>query len=313
MALKSKPSAPEATTSATLTSMTGHADLSGASGALNWTWEARSVNGRGLDLRLRLPDGFEALDSAIRTAGAAACSRGSVTVSLRLGAGQGGAVPRLNQAALEAVLTAVEEATAAAAARGVDLTPITAAELLGLRGVLEQEQSGPAEDAEVMAAIRAGIEPLFAALALARRQEGAALTEVLGGQLTRMRDLIGEARASAEARAARTGEVLGSRVAALLSARAPVDTERLAQELALLAVKADVSEELDRLDAHVVQAEGLIRGEGPVGRKLDFLMQEFNREANTLCSKAGSTELTAVGLEMKVVIDQMREQVQNVE
>jgi uncharacterized protein (TIGR00255 family) len=313
MTLKTKASAPAAATSATLTSMTGHADLSGTSGTLNWTWEARSVNGRGLDLRLRLPDGFESLDSAIRTAGAAACARGSVTVSLRLGAGQGGAVPRLNRAALDAVLTSVEEATAAAAERGVDLTPITAAELLGLRGVLEQDQSAPAEDAEIMAAIRAGIEPLFAALAAARRQEGAVLAEVLDGQLARMRDLIDQARSSAEARAARTGEVLGSRVAALLAARAPVDTERLAQELALLAVKADVSEELDRLDAHVAQAEGLIRAQGPVGRKLDFLMQEFNREANTLCSKAGSSELTAVGLEMKVVIDQMREQVQNVE
>jgi uncharacterized protein (TIGR00255 family) len=296
-----------------LTSMTGHADLAGASGALAWTWEARSVNGRGLDLRLRLPDGFEPLDSAIRTAAAGVMSRGSITVSLRLGAGQGGAVPRLNRPALEAVLSAVEAATAAAGEKGIDLAPITATELLGLRGVLESDQAAPAEDPEVAGAIRAGIAPLFAALASARREEGAALVEVLGSQIARMRTLIGEARTSAEARAARTGELLGSRVAALLSARAPVDTERLAQELALIAVKADVSEELDRLDAHVAQAEGLIRAEGPVGRKLDFLMQEFNREANTLCSKAGSAELTAIGLEMKVVIDQMREQVQNVE
>jgi uncharacterized protein (TIGR00255 family) len=296
-----------------LISMTGHADLPGASGALAWTWEARSVNGRGLDLRLRLPDGFEPLDSAIRAAAAAVFSRGSITVSLRLGAGQGGTVPRLNRAALEAVLNALQSATAAAGERGIDLAPATPADLLSLRGVLEFDQAGPAESPEVASAIRSGIEPLFAALAEARRQEGAALAEVLGAQIARMRMLVGEARVSAEARAARTGELLGSRVAALLAARAPADTERLAQELALIAVKADVSEELDRLAAHVAQAEGLIRAEGPVGRKLDFLMQEFNREANTLCSKAGSAELTAVGLEMKVVIDQMREQVQNVE
>jgi uncharacterized protein YicC (UPF0701 family) len=298
-----------------LISMTGHADLPGASGALAWTWEARSVNGRGLDLRLRLPDGFEPIDSAIRAAAAAVFSRGSITVSLRLGAGQGSTVPRLNRAALEAVLNALQSATAAAEERGIDLAPATPADLLGLRGVLEFDQAGPAESPEVASAIRSGIEPLFAALAAARRQEGAALVEVLGSaDRANAHVLIGEARVSAEARAARTGELLGQPGGSAAGGKGAGGYRT-----------AGAGTGPDRRQGRRERGAGPARrpcraGRGadpgrrmPVGRKLDFLMQEFNREANTLCSKAGSAELTAVGLEMKAVIDQMREQVQNVE
>ena len=164
-----------------------------------------------------------------------------------------------------------------------------------------------------LAEIGADIGPLVAALAAARAGEGAALAATLAGQLGRIAALAAAARSTAEARAARGGELLRSRLEAVLATVATVDEARLAQELALIAVKADVTEELDRLEAHVAAAGALIADGGSVGRRLDFLMQEFNREANTLCAKSGSSELTAIGLELKVAIDQMREQVQNVE
>jgi uncharacterized protein (TIGR00255 family) len=190
---------------------------------------------------------------------------------------------------------------------------MTAADLLGVRGVLEPEAVAPAENAAVMAALTAEIEALLAALRRARAAEGVALGALIAAQLDRVEALARDARATAEARAGRSGALLRSRLEALLAGTAAVDEARLAQELALIAVRADVTEELDRLEAHVAAGRGLLADDGPVGRKLDFLTQEFNREANTLCSKAGAADLTAIGLEMKVVIDQMREQVQNVE
>ena len=297
-----------------LISMTGFADAGGQSDALAWAWEARSVNGRGLDLRLRLPEGCEALDAAVRAAAAKVLVRGSVSVSLRLARGATSAIPRLNSEALDAAVAAALAASEAASGRGLDLAPMTAADLLAVRGVLDLDAGQAADDAGRLAGPASGIEPLLAALAASRAAEGAALAGILAAQLDRVEGLVRDARASADARAARSGGLLRARVEAVMAAVAtPVDEARLAQELALLAVRADVTEELDRLEAHVAAARALIAGEGPVGRKLDFLMQEFNREANTLCSKAQASDLTAIGLELKVVIDQMREQVQNVE
>jgi uncharacterized protein (TIGR00255 family) len=296
-----------------LSSMTGYADRAGGAEGLAWSWEARSVNGRGLDIRLRLPEGAEALDPALRQAAAAALSRGSVTIGLRFARSETAQALRLNAAALEGALAAAREAAEAAGRAGLALAAPSIAELLGLRGVLEADTEPGAARPAVRAALIADIEPLVAALAAARRAEGRALAEVLAGQLAAVAELAGRARQAAEARAARSGALLRTRVEALLGAGAPVDEARLAQELAMLAVKADVTEELDRLDAHVAAARELVAGGGAVGRKLDFLMQEFNREANTLCAKAQTGELTAIGLEMKVLIDQMREQVQNVE
>ncbi|MFO1141733.1 MAG: YicC/YloC family endoribonuclease [Amaricoccus sp.] len=295
-----------------LISMTGFADLAGERDGLGWIWEARSVNGRGLDLRLRLPEGFDALDAPVRAAAGRALARGSVTVTLRLGRPGQGTGPRVNPAALESAVVAALSASDVAARLGLELAPMTAADLLGVRGVLETEPAAAADDAELVAALVAGIEPLIARLATARGAEGGALTALLAAQADRIAGLAEAARATAEARAGRVGTLLRSRVEALLAA-APVDEARLAQELALLAVKADVTEELDRIAAHVEAARRLLAADGPVGRKLDFLMQEFNREANTLCSKASASDLTAIGIELKVVIDQMREQVQNVE
>ncbi len=296
-----------------LTSMTGFADRSGGINGAAWTWEARSVNGRGLDLRLRLPDGFEALEAPIRAAVAQVLARGSVTLSLRLARGGGGMLPRLNPEALEAAVAAALSVSETAAARGLDLAPMTAADLIAVRGVLEAESASAEDYAPLIAQMTTEIAPVLAALAAARAAEGVALAGVLGAQLDRIEGLARAARTTAEARAGRSGELLRSRLEAVMAATAPVDEARLAQELAMVAVRADVTEELDRLEAHVAAARGMIAEGGVVGRKLDFLMQEFNREANTLCSKAQASDLTALGLEMKVVIDQMREQVQNVE
>jgi len=293
--------------------MTGYADRAGSADGVAWTWEARSVNGRGLDLRVRLPEGFESLDAVLRQQATATLARGTVTVGLRVARSAGAAVPQLRPEALAAAVAAARAAEAAAAAAGLDLAPVTAADLLGLRGVMEADALTPAETPGVLAGARADIAPLLAALAAARAGEGAALAATLGSQLDRVAGLTAAARESADARATRTGALLRSRLEAVLAAVATVDEGRLAQELALIAVKADVTEELDRLEAHVAAARGLVAAGGAVGRRLDFLMQEFNREANTLCAKSGSSELTAIGLELKVIVDQMREQVQNVE
>lgn len=296
-----------------LTSMTGFADLAGGAGEATWVWEARSVNERGLDLRLRLPEGFEALEAPLRAAATQALSRGSVTIGLRMAQGARVSAPRLNAAALEAAVEAALAVGEAASQAGLDLAPMTAADLLGLRGVLEPAGRAPAEEPAVLAGLAAEAPALVAALARARAAEGAALARFLEAQIGRIAELGASARAAAGARGPRLAEALRLRLDALLSANAPVDGARLAQELALIAVKADVTEELDRLEAHVTAARALLEADGAVGRKLDFLTQEFNREANTLCAKAQSAELTAIGLEMKVAVDQMREQVQNVE
>lgn len=296
-----------------LMSMTGFADRAGEAEGTSWVWEARSVNGRGLDLRIRLPEGFEALEAPLRAAFGKAVARGSVSVGLRVARTAGAAAQRLNPAALEAAVEAALAAGEAASAAGLDLAPMTAGDLLGLRGVLETEPGNGEGNAAAVEAVAADIAPLVAGLVRARADEGAALARLLSAQIDRIADLTVRARDSAEARAARAGELLRTRIEAVLAATTVVDEARLAQELAMLAVKVDLTEELDRLDGHVGAARALLEEAGPVGRKFDFLTQEFNREANTLCAKAQAGDLTAIGLEMKVAIDQMREQVQNVE
>ncbi len=295
-----------------LNSMTGFATHPGSEESADWVWEARSVNSRGLDIRVRLPDGLEAFEPVLRSEIAKRLKRGSVSVSLRINLLEAAADGAVNAAALEAALEGVRQVEAAANSAGLELSPTRAADILALRGVMVQGRT-----ADRMAAIKpqlkAGIAPLLDALTKARQDEGQAIAAVLSGQVDQVAALTKRAAASAQARAAQAGEVLKSRVAALLESTDRVDQDRLAQELALLAVKADVTEEIDRLNTHVGAARSLLGDGGAVGRKLDFLMQEFNREANTLCSKSGDAELTAAGLELKVVIDQMREQCQNIE
>jgi uncharacterized protein (TIGR00255 family) len=293
-------------------SMTGYATERGRVADWTWVWDLRSVNGRGLDLRLRMPDWIEGLEQAARAALQSEVTRGSVTLSLRLSRTEGSGTATLDRAALLRTVVILREIEDLAAENELAVRHATAAEIAALPGIL----SAPAEEVEagaLKAALLADLDALIATFHASRDAEGAALAAVIGAQVDRIEALTRQAAESADARAEAQRTALKAAVARVLDAAEGIDEGRIAQELALLAVKADVTEEFDRLTSHVAQARALLAEKGPKGRKLDFLMQEFNREANTLCSKAGSAALTAIGLDLKTVIDQMREQVQNVE
>ncbi|MGX9354198.1 YicC/YloC family endoribonuclease [Roseobacteraceae bacterium S113] len=295
--------------------MTGFAAAEGQFEVFNWSWELRSVNGRGLDVRLRVPDWVSGLEMALRKRLGAALGRGNVTLNLRLGRAGSDTAPRVNPVMLEAMLTALGEVEAMAMGQGQSLAPATAADVLALRGVLDtSEATTDAEGvAALLTALLADFEPVLDSFLATRAQEGAALHAMISGHLDEIADLTIAAGRAAEARRGPAQEALRAALARVGQNVEDIPEERVAQELALLAVKADVTEELDRLAAHVDAARDLLATSGPIGRRFDFLMQEFNREANTLCSKSGDTELTNIGLSLKTKIDQLREQVQNVE
>ncbi|MCC0064098.1 MAG: YicC family protein [Defluviimonas sp.] len=292
--------------------MTGFASRRGAGAGAAWVWEVRSVNGKGLDLRLRLPDGIDGLEAGARAAVARVAQRGNIALSLRLARETGTEAPRLSPGGLAAAVSALVAVRAEAEARGLPVADPSPAEILALRGVTEAAPEAD-DGGALAAALLADLDPLLADFAAARAAEGMALGEVLAGQIARIAELTGAAAAAAEARRPEAGRALNEALARVLAGAAEADPQRVAQELALLAVKADVTEEIDRLGAHVAAARALLAAPGAVGRKFDFLMQEFMREANTLCSKSGNAELTRIGLDLKTVIDQMREQVQNLE
>jgi uncharacterized protein (TIGR00255 family) len=293
-------------------SMTGFAARRGQGAGCTWAWDMRGVNGKGLDLRLRLPDWIEGLEVATRAALSAALSRGNVSVTLKLtrDAGEAGAL-RVNAVALGSVLAALREIEAAAMAAGVTLRQASQSEVLAIRGVAEAGTEDE-DTAPLRAALLADLAGLVAEFQASRAAEGAALAAVIGAQIDRIDALVTEARTEAEARRPAVADALRAALARVTDAT-EADPARVAQELALIAVKQDVTEEVDRLTAHIAAARALMADRAPVGRKLDFLMQEFMREANTLCSKSQAAGLTRIGLDLKVVIDQMREQVQNVE
>ncbi|MDA0963282.1 MAG: YicC family protein [Proteobacteria bacterium] len=293
-------------------SMTGFASATGARAPFSWAWDLRSVNGRGLDLRLRVPDWIEGLEAGLRQMIPREVNRGAVPLSLRLSRDEGGTTLAVNDRALSAMLEALQRVDGAAQARGLTLAQPSAADILSLRGVLDDTRTED-EGAALTPILLAEAQALLADFQAMRTAEGAALAKVLTAQIDEIARLTDEAAALAEARRETAAEALRAAIARVTEATDAVDPQRLAQELALLAVKSDVTEELDRLRAHVDAARALLHDKGAVGRKFDFLMQEFNREANTLCSKAQSSALTQVGLQLKVVIDQMREQVQNIE
>ena len=275
-------------------------------------WDLRAVNGRGLDLRFRLPDWLDGLEAGLRKLLATGIRRGNVTLSLKVSRAESANTPRLNPQALESAVALIVEAESRAEARGLGLAPMTAADLLSIKGVLDVAPE-PTDPAPLVAGLLARADALIAAFDTVRSTEGAALAQVIGAQIDTVEALTRAARAAAQTRRGDQIEALKAALARLSEAAPQLDPGRLEQELALIAVKTDVTEELDRLDTHVATARGLLAAPDPVGRTLDFLMQEFNREANTLCSKAQSTELTRIGLDLKTVIDQMREQVQNLE
>ncbi|WP_339820175.1 YicC/YloC family endoribonuclease [Sulfitobacter dubius] len=292
--------------------MTGFASASGALEGWSWSWELRAVNGKGFDLRLRVPDWVEGLEVALRKQVTAEVARGNITCNLRIASAENDGTLQVNTAQVDTLLAALQEIEARAMDAGVSLAPSRASDILTMRGVLEQSDQAQDIDAlrEVLLAEFPAVLEDFNAM---RRQEGAALADVMQDQLNEVETLAAKAAALADARKEDAAVNLRRNLARVMDNSEGADADRVAQELALIAVKADVTEEIDRLAAHVAAARALIGQGGPVGRKLDFLMQEFNREANTLCAKAQSTELTTVGLALKAVIDQMREQVQNVE
>ena len=293
-----------------LSSMTGFARGHGLSGPYAWTWEIKSVNGKGLDLRLRLPPGWDAVEVPVRARVADALARGSVQATLTVE--RSGAVPtvRVNMPVLDAILAAVQQAGTKVAA-----APPSLDGLLGLKGVIEiaEAEENENERRAAEAAVIAGLADAIGALAETRRSEGAALGRVLAARLDEIAALVERAERAPGRRPEAIRARLADQVATLLAQSERFDADRLHQEAIVIAAKADVREELDRLVAHIDQARGLIKDGGPIGRRLDFLAQEFNREANTLCAKANDVELTNIGLGLKAAVEQFREQVQNVE
>jgi len=294
-------------------SMTGYAAAQGQALGYRWSWDMRAVNGKGLDLRLRVPDWIEGLEAALRPLVAKAAARGNVTLSLRVFREEDEGGLQLNSTQLDKTLEALAEVETRAMARGLTLTQPSSAELLMVRGVMEAGSETATDTSELLKTLVADVPTLVAAFNDMRRREGAALHSVITDQLQEIADLTDGAAALLDIRKDEMAEALRRNLAKVLDGAAEMEPARLAQELAVLAVKSDVTEEIDRLRAHISAAQALLTDEGAVGRKLDFLCQEFNREANTLCSKAQMAGLTEKGLALKVVIDQMREQVQNVE
>ena len=291
--------------------MTGFARAEGGNGDLRWTWEVKSVNGRNLDMRVRVPTGFEALEPAVRAAVPEKLKRGNIAVGLVLTRGQQPARVRINRELLDQVIALADEVrqrlkTEAPRPDG----------LLAVRGVVELAEEEDLSEEKREARIQqmsADFTKALAALAQTRYEEGARLAAIVAQQLNDIERFCTAAAASAAAQPAGLQARLKQQLDMLLGASPALPEERLAQELALLITKADVREELDRLGVHIAAARKLLKDGGAVGRKFDFLCQEFNREANTLCSKSSDSELTAVGLDLKASIDQLREQVQNIE
>ena len=292
-----------------LASMTGFARTEGTEGCLSWAWELRSVNGRGLDVRFRLPPGFDAMEPALREAAGWMLRRGNVTANL--------VVKREERARLAVDPAALEDVLRVAlglAAQIPGAPPPRAEALLALPGVLRTTDAAPdGVSAGQAASVRAGFDAALAGLGAARQEEGARLGTLLSAQLDEAAALRGQAEVEAADQPALQRARMMEAVAALLRDQPGLPQERIAQEVAVLASRSDVREELDRLAAHLDAARALLGEGAAVGRRFDFLVQEFVRETNTLCSKSASVPLTATGLRLKAVIEQMREQVQNVE
>ena len=293
-----------------LSSMTGFARADGVSGAYTWAWELKSVNAKGLELRFRLPPGWDGIEQQLRTRASEAVARGTIHANLSVHRAGVAPVVRVNEPVLAAVLSTMSDI-----AKRIDASPPSMDGILGLKGVIEViDEDEREEDRRAgEAAVIAGFGQALASLAEMRKREGQALGGVLRGRLDEIAALAARAEAAPGRKAEAIKARLAEQIAALTETSTRFDPDRLHQEAILIASKADIREELDRLVAHVAQARALIGGGGPIGRKLDFLSQELNRESNTLCAKSNDVELTNIGLELKTVVEQFREQVQNLE
>ncbi len=293
-----------------LTSMTGFSRADGHCDGVRWHWEVRSVNGKSMDIRLRLPPGFDGIEARVRAAAAKFVRRGNCQLSLQVSREHTTGEVRINEAALRSVIAAID-----AIAPQVDAARPSLDGILGIRGVVDIQEPEDTDDAisERNEAILCDLERAMKLLREAREAEGARLAGIVSGHIDTIEKLAGDAR-DCPARAPKAIKLrLKEQVERLLEQSSKLDEERLHQEAVLLAAKVDVQEELDRLDAHVAAARELLASEDAVGRRFEFLTQEFNREANTLCSKANAPELTGIGLDLKASIDQLREQVLNFE
>ena len=292
-----------------LKSMTGFARLDGSAAGNRFAWELRAVNGRGLDLRLRLPPGFDAVEAAVRRKASEALSRGNVSINLTVSRETSTQTFRIDENLLSALIDTARRHSGTPGIRDASLDG-----LLAVRGVVEVVEAAPDEESAKAfeAELIAKFDKVLVDFQASRAAEGVALARILGEQVNEVARLVAEA----EALPARTPEAIRDRLEeqlAVLLARDDIDPQRLHVEAALIATRADVREEIDRLKAHISQARELMASDAAVGRRLDFLAQEFNRESNTLCSKSNDTALTRIGLALKAVVDQFKEQVQNVE
>ncbi|WP_422035653.1 YicC/YloC family endoribonuclease [Reyranella sp.] len=294
--------------------MTGYARAQGSDDRRRWVWEARSVNGRNLEIRCRVPPGFDRLENPARVAVGGKMKRGNVSLTLTIASERNAKPLTINRTLLAELATLVDEVrrTTGAAAPSAD-------GLLRVRGVIEEEDAGEETEEALLLLdreLQATLDETLKALVASRAAEGKALARVIEGHVAEIEGLCERATERALAQIGTVRARFETQLAELLGRVPALSEERFAQEVALLVGKADVREELDRLSAHIAQARTLLadaRADNPVGRKFDFLCQEFNREANTLCSKSADIELTRIGIDLKGAVERMREQVQNVE
>jgi uncharacterized protein (TIGR00255 family) len=293
-----------------LSSMTGFARSHGASGPYTFEWELKSVNAKGFDLRLRLPPGWDELEALAKKRAGEMLSRGTVYANLNVKRANAASIVRINEDVLSSIVRVAGEL-----AGRIDAVAPSIDGLLAIKGVIEvvEPESNEEEDKAAKAAAAASFEQALGELVQMRRREGATLGQILGQRMDEIERLAKKAEAAPGRKPEAIRARLAEQVAALLEASDRFDSDRLNQEALMIAAKADIREELDRIASHISQVREMIGKGGPVGRRLDFLAQEFNREVNTCCSKSNDLELTNTGLEMKNVVEQFREQVQNLE
>ena len=295
-------------TPAALSSMTGYARFDGASAGVAWLWEVKTVNAKGFDLRLRVPPGFDALEARARSRITARIRRGTIQASLALQRTQASQTVRINRDNLEALIVALAEIDVADRIRPASLDG-----LLAIPGVVEQADRAERDDGVMAQDMMAGLETVLDRLVAVRSQEGKALGDVLRERLEAIARFTQDADQAPGRQPEAIRRRLRQRISTLMAEVPALDETRLLQEAILMAAKADVREELDRLMLHRAAAAALLDEGGAVGRRLDFLAQELSREAGTLCAKANDGELTLIGLDLRTQIEQFREQVQNLE
>ncbi|MGB0609077.1 MAG: YicC/YloC family endoribonuclease [Paracoccaceae bacterium] len=295
--------------------MTGFGVVTGESQAHSWTAELRSVNGKGLDIKIRVPDWIDSLEGEVRARLKQLIKRGNITLTIKLQNDESEQTNSLSldEGVLSQTLNNIAKIEQLGLDQGVSFTPSKAADLLAIKGIMTNKALSQEQLDTLCSEILTSLDPLYNSFLSSRSSEGAQLLKFLETQLDALRAELGNAKALLGVRDDHMRGLLKTQLAKILENTPQFDAQRMAQEVALIFVKSDVAEELDRLAIHIQAASDLLKAGGAVGRRMEFLMQEFNREANTLCAKAQFSELTSIGLEMKVIIDQMREQIQNLE